>query len=290
YEMTTSFVTQAFSGGGKAPRAVVLVLGFAGAKPRHVAKYANVYNSLKCTTVAGTATNIDIFSGNVNNQDAFALEGVRQIAKVLNAVEEEDHNTKTPVVMHILSNGGTFISSRIGIMLEAKQQGSAVEKDNETTQDLKLFAERLKLGCQIFDSAPGYFTTAATFNVIRSLLPNKIIAYPAAALYVGFVSVLNFSSYLMGQPTPGEEFWSRLQDDTNCLRQAYIYSHDDAIVEGKYIEELANERKGGVSEYVAMKHLKDSAHVQHLRKHEEEYVAFVKATLEEVENLNSRSH
>mmetsp|Transcript_27463 Transcript_27463/g.66691 ORF Transcript_27463/g.66691 Transcript_27463/m.66691 type:complete len:286 (-) Transcript_27463:270-1127(-) len=284
----TSFVTQAFSGGGTRPRAVVLVLGFAGAKPKHVAKYANVYNSLKCSTVAGTATNLDIFTGNTVNQDAFALDGVRQVAKVLKEVE--DSKAKTPVVMHILSNGGTFITNRIGIMLEAANDDSDKKEsteDQETSQDLQLFGERLKLGCQIFDSAPGFFTTQATFNVIRNLFPNKVIAYPAAAMFVAFTYAVNLSSYMMGQPTHGEEFWSRLQKDTNCLRQAYIYSHDDEIVEGKYIEELAEDRKA-VSEYVVLKHIENSGHVQHLRKHEEEYVSFVKATLEEVEKLNSQ--
>jgi len=281
----SSFVTTAFSGGS--PRAVVLVLGFAGAKPKHVAKYAGIYNTLKCSTVAGTATSTDIFTGNTVNQDALALDAVRQVAKMLK--EDDDTEPKTPVVMHILSNGGTFISNRIGIMLESheksnKQQG---EKDQETSHDLRLFGERLKLGCQIFDSAPGYFSTQATFNVIRNIMPNQIIGYPVAALYVVFTQVLNFSSYVMGQPTYGEEFWTRLQKDTSCLRQAYIYSHDDDIIEGKYIEELAEDRKA-VSEYVVLKRFEKSAHVQHLRKHEEEYVTFVKATLEEVENLNRK--
>ncbi|CAJ1965788.1 unnamed protein product [Cylindrotheca closterium] len=292
--MTSSFVTQAF----QRPRAVVLVLGFAGAKPKHVAKYANVYHSLNCSTVAGTATNRDIFTGNTVNQDAFALEGLKLVTKLLKEVAEADDDNnqanKTPVVMHILSNGGTFITNRIGIMLEAndnsvnKKEETTEEQDNdtETSQDLRLFGDRLKLGCQIFDSAPGFFTTSGTFNVIRSLVPNKIIGYPAAAMYVVFTHVLNLSSYLMGQPTHNEEFWSRLQTDTNCLRQAYMYSNDDEIVEGKYIEELANDRKAGVGEYVALKHFENSAHVQHLRKHEEEYVSFVKTTLEEVEKLN----
>lgn len=280
----TSFVTTAFSGG--TPRAVVLVLGFAGAKPKHVAKYASVYNSLKCSTVAGTASSMDIFTGNITNQDIFALDAVQQVAKVLKAVDNDNGNKesdpKIPVVMHILSNGGTFITNRIGLMLDSKKSGGKESVD----EDIRLFGERLKLGCQIFDSAPGYFTTKASFNVIKSMISNKVIAYPTATMFVLFVKTLDTLSYLFGHPTAGEEFWSQLQKDTHCLRQAYIYSHDDEIVEGKMIEELAEDRKA-ISEYIVLKQFENSAHVQHLRHHETEYVSFIKATLKEMEEKNS---
>ena len=67
------FVTVKVKGaeGQERPRAVVLVLGFGGAQPRHVEKYARLYNRKGCSTVSGTASNRSLFV-DPTGIDAFA--------------------------------------------------------------------------------------------------------------------------------------------------------------------------------------------------------------------------
>lgn len=177
---SSSFVTsRADIADGGRTRAVVLVLGFGGAKPRHIAKYAQLYNGKGCSIVAGTASNHGVFVDH-GELDAFAKDAVQQVTELL----REDDATKpnpsrqkeTPVVMHIISNGGAFVARKIGGMLDSRrdcQRGS---------DDLELFATRLKLGCQVFNSAPCYNGPKSSFNVIKHLIPSPLISVPAAVM------------------------------------------------------------------------------------------------------------
>eukprot|EP00980_Cylindrotheca_fusiformis_P020177 scaffold7250_cov131-Cylindrotheca_fusiformis.AAC.6 len=280
----TSFITREVEG---KPRAVVLVLGFAGSKPRHVAKYANIYNLNKCTTVAGTASNSDILVYNKAGLDALAMDAVQNVAKALRSIQTDNDKEKVPVVMHIMSNGGAFVMTRLGLLLEAaakkekKEGGSA-----DGTEDLRLFAERLRLGYQIFDSAPGYISVKSGFIVIMEMIPNKFIAIPAALAFITVSYLRKVATVVIGQQSVGEEFWNLLLDDRSCMRQAYIYSQCDEVCDSVKIEEMAMQRKDrGV--HVMTKHFQDSKHVQHLRLHETEYLAFVIAVLQDMEARNT---
>lgn len=285
----TSFVTSEVEG---TPRAVVLLLGFAGAKPKHLAKYAKIYNLNQCSTVSGTASNYDIFSGNKAAQDAMAMDAVQEVTKILRSCDDEaakhskspKQKTETPVVMHILSNGGTFVSTRLSLLLESAAES---KNDDQATADLLLFKNRLKLGYQIFDSAPGYFTMKASFNVIKHLIPNKLVAFPAATVFTTFVVLWSATAVVTRRPTQGEQFWNLLLDDTACMRQAYIYSHGDDICDATKIEEMAEERKKRGA-HVMTKHFEDSTHVQHLRLHEIEYKEFIAGILKDMVEKNKQ--
>ncbi len=68
--------------GQERSRAVVLVLGFGGAQPRHVEKYAQLYNRKGCSTVSGTASNRSLFV-DPTGIDNFAQDAVREVATLL---------------------------------------------------------------------------------------------------------------------------------------------------------------------------------------------------------------
>lgn len=50
-------------------------------------------------------------------------------------------------------------------------------------------------------------------------------------------------SMVTGQPTHSDLFWKALLEDANCNRQAFLYSGDDDIADGKMIEEFIEGRK-----------------------------------------------
>ena len=265
-------------------RDVTQVLGFGGAKPRYVQKYASLYNDKGCSTIFGTATNYDVFVDHAG-LDAFAKDAIQSVASVIREEEAahphvDPHKQQTPLVMHILSNGGAFVTRNIGHMLDSRREG-----DNDS--DLELFASRLKMGAQIFDSAPCYMDNTANFNVIKHLIPNPFIGMFAAVLFSLRSSLGNAVSMMTGTSTHADFYWNAWIEDTNCNRQAFIYSEKDDIANSKKIEEFIGERKKrGVN--VSVKHFRDSVHVQHLRYHPEEYSTFIDGILTDMEEDNSK--
>ena len=269
---------------GKKPRAVVLVYGFSGSKPKHVAKYTAVYNAYNCSTVGGTSLDYDVFTANLNGQDAFGLESVRQVTKVLRSDNLKGHND-VPVVMHIISNGGAFISARLGRMLDAAAKED--KQDDRDNQDLRLFGQRLMMGYQVFDSAPAYANAKSAFNVMRGLIQTPIINTAMAAVFTVGVVLLESVATLTGRTSTTEAFWTACLQDSSCMRQAFVYSHDDDIADATKIEELIEERKK-LGVHIMTKSIENSKHVQHLRLYEEDYKEFVAAVLKDMEDENKK--
>ena len=279
----SAFITTEIEG---RPRAVVLIFGFGGAKPRHVAKYANMYNGkLQCSTVAGTASNFDVFSHNDAALDSFALDAIRQTTKIL-----EKDNQRTPIVIHSLSNGGAFVSARISLLMDSVlniNRSKLCQGTKEDQQHLQLFAERVKLGYQIFDSAPCHINLKSSFNVIKNMFPNAILGVSAATVYAMVYSITFGISFLTRRPTKGQFFWDCLLKDTSCMRQGFIFSSNDEISDADKIQEFINQRDNfGVN--VMSKRFETSKHVQHIRLHEKEYTEFVENILTNMENKNKQ--
>ena len=281
---------------GRMPRAYVLVLGFGGAQRRHTERYAILYNRRGCFTLTGTASNYSLFV-NPTSIDDFACDAIRQLAKLIRETEEKEEGVKLPrpnitsvkeralkipVVMHIMSNGGAFVVSRINQMLTNQRKNDACTYG----RDLDLLSTRLKGGCQIFDSAPCYLDSRACFNVIKHLIPNPIFGIPLAFLFSLNYYVMNIIFGLSGKPTFGDTFWKSMIEDSNCDLQAFVYSCKDDITNSTKLEELIGERRRrGVK--VLVKHFPDSQHVQHLRLHGLEYSDFVESVLAEMERNDS---
>ena len=190
--------------------------------------------------------------------------------------------------MHIISNGGAFVARKIGHKLDTvlhQQETREVMEGGTNRQDTLLFAKRLKLGFQVFDSAPCYPGIKGGFNVIKHLIPNPI-GIPAAVLFALTTYIVPKAiSFLTRKPTQGELFWNALLEDKNCGRQAFIYAENDDVSDAKKIEEFMEEReKCGVQ--VMAKHFDDSVHVQHIRLHEREYSEFIDDVLTNMEGMN----
>lgn len=304
---STAFVTGKFECGGvhksgqqNLPRAYVLVLGFGGAQRRHTEKYAILYNRKGCFTLAGTASNYSLFV-NPTSIDDFASDAIRRLAKLIRETEEKEVEVKLPrpnntsvnerastipIVMHIMSNGGAFVVSRISKLLTDQRNNDACT--SSTSNDLELLSTRLKGGCQIFDSAPCYLDSRACFTVIKHLIPNPVFGIPLALIFSLYYYVMNIISRLSGKPTFGDMFWKSMIEDSTCDLQAFIYSCNDDITNSTKLEELIRERRRrGVK--VLVKHLIDSSHVQHLRLHGLEYSDFLDNALTEMERGDSTS-
>jgi len=305
------------------PRAVVLVLGWGGAQPRHVTKHAQVYQQKGCVTLVGIAPPYDVFL-RPWRLDEFAKQAVRKTTALLRRVEEKPNddsgsnnaatiakpshhqkNTKTPVVMHIVSNGGAFVARSIGLMLDqAKMQQEEFNKDNTKTidrissvtedsatsiddndiDDIRLFGKRLSIGYQIFDSGPCYSSPTTSFHVMRLLAEAN--HYPSV---VGVLGGFLYATLTVCFPRYGRDFWNDLRNDTSCLRQAVIYTSDnDPVAPSDKIEELFRERRHKHNCTIRLKDVQPSAHVEHLRRHASDYSEFIGEILTDMEKQNHK--
>ena len=272
---SSSFTTT--KDGNKRSRAIILILGFGGAKRKHVAKYASMYtSSLGCSSVVyGIASNHAVFVDH-NELNVFALDAVQEVAKLIRSEESNNRSKEFPIVMHILSNGGAFVTAKIGHILDTQ---------SHTNEDLQLFGKRLKIGAQIFDSAPCYMDSKANFTVIKHLLPSPFIGIPAVLLFTMRMYMHNVISMLKGELN--DLYWKAWLDDTNCNRQGFIYSEKDDIANSVKIEEFIKEREKRIGVHnVSSIHFEDSVHVQHLRFHREEYINFVDSIFTDIEEDN----
>ena len=261
--------------------------GFGGALPRHVARYADLYNRKGCHAVSGTASNYQTFVHGLSSSmhggtREFALDAVRTTAGIVRG-EREALRRRPPVVIHCLSNGGAFVMRRIGdLLLERSRSGDCGggdDDDDGVGADLDLFAASLGDGCQVLDSAPCHIDPTSAYGVVRNLLGPSPAGPPAALAAWLLAAAAGSIARAAGRPPPGGAWWDALVRDSACGRQAFVYTPDDDVCDHVKVEEFISARRGRGTDVVATRRIEGSRHVQHLRLHPEVYSAFVDEVL-----------
>jgi hypothetical protein len=151
---------------------------------------------------------------------------------------------------------------------------------------LILLGQAWERGGQIFDSSPAYPDTGTAIRAIGRSVPNAIsrfLLHQAVFLFMVFID--QPLVWLSGYPPKAEQLWAHVMDRPITRRQAYAYSSHDNTTNVDKLEELIAYRQEAVgSDKILVKHFTDSHHVMHLRKHPEEYNAFVDEMLQSVES------
>ena len=79
---------------------VVFLLGWAGSRDKHLARYSRIYEDAGCVTIRYTAPDEYIF---------FDQDKVRPLARKLLDLVEEMSLENSPVLVHSFSNGGCVV-------------------------------------------------------------------------------------------------------------------------------------------------------------------------------------
>jgi len=262
------------------PRAVVLIFGWLGSNLRHVNKYSQLYHARNCATVTGSADSRSILTGDKAKLDAFALEAATKAIKLL-----KDNDQDLPVIAHVFSNGGTLPLNRLEVLIHKAHRARASGKMTPLDEDLILLGKAWERGGQIFDSSPAYPDVRTAMRAIGSSIPNAFARFLLQAVYLLMVFVDQPLVWLSGYPPKAEHFWDHVMHRPITSRQAYVYSSHDNITNCDKLEELiAHRQEIAGSANVFVKKFTDSHHVQHLRKHPDEYSAFVDEMLLSVES------
>lgn len=262
------------------PRAVILVFGWLGSNLRHVNKYSQLYHARNCATVTGSVDSRSILIGDKAKLDVFALEAATKAVKLL-----KDSDQDLPVIAHVFSNGGTLPLNRLEVLIHKAHRARAAGNMTPLDEDLILLGKAWERGGQIFDSSPAYPDTGTAIRAIGSSIPNAIARFFLQAAFLFMVFIDQPLVWLSGYPPKAEQLWTHVMDRPITFRQAYVYSSHDNITNCDKLEELIAYRQEAVgSENILVKKFTDSHHVMHLRKHPEEYSAFVDEMLQSVES------
>jgi hypothetical protein len=261
------------------PRAVVLLLGWWGARIKHLTKYAKLYQDRNCLTVQAIAEKSAVLTHNNRSLDECALAAAAHIAKLLDEVDDE----KVPVIFHAFSNGGAYLIERLEILIQEARDG---KNHGESNKALLLIGERLQ--GQVFDSAPAYPSAQSAVRAMSSVFTSSIMRALISILVTSHYYYDMILHHVFGYPNGRNDFYKFMANSQLCLKQAYIYSAADDITDVKMLEELIASRQK-ISDDILVKKFDDSLHVQHLRMHEAAYNQVVDRFLEAIESSPAKA-
>ena len=230
------------------PRGWVLLLGWYGAKPRHLAKYAAVLCEEAGLGVATAAAPTSVvFSPFRDTQRRFARAA-------LEAASSELPDRRAPFVLMLMSNGGAFIYAE---MIELLQEPA-----------FRPLAARHR--ATVFDSAPGYPHARTGLNALRESVRSPLVRALLAAFYFALL-LLGALLHLVTANTVAGTFWRRLRADPLPAPTLYLYGADDHLIDASQLEALIAERTAQGVAPITSRRWERSEHVAHLRWHPEEY-------------------
>jgi hypothetical protein len=256
------------------PRAVVLLLGWWGAKSKQLAKYTKLYQDRNCLTVQAIAEKNAVLTHNNRSLDECALIAADHIVKLLDELDDK----KIPVIFHAFSNGGAYLIERLEVLIQEARDGKSRSESNRT---LLLLGARLQ--GQIFDSAPAYPTAQSAVRAMSSVFTSSIMRALISILVTSHYYYDMILHHVFGFPNGRKDFYEFMADSRMCLKQAYVYSAADDITDVTLLEELIASRRK-ITDDIVVKKFDDSLHVQHLRMHEVAYTQFVEQFLETIDS------
>jgi hypothetical protein len=288
------------SGAPRNARAIVVLIGWWGAKPEHLDKYASMYQEIlpSAVIVAGTASPLSILLKRDPQLREFARKGLEAIASVL----AEYENLHLPVLVHVFSNGGGFVWHHMLDCLETQEDEALMQfhplgtNQSMTTVDTEetplhtntaLSLMRKNIRGQIFDSSPAYpkFDNGIAALEGSGMVGNRLLMGLLKCMFVLFYVWESLWDRFNHRPHRLMQYWKDLIECDWDVSQGFIYSSVDRMVDPTHLEEFIEARKQVLEQSdklnaISVLKFEDSPHVLHYRYHPEEYKEFVERFLQ----------
>jgi hypothetical protein len=228
--------------------AIILVLSWMSALPRHAQKYTSVYRSRypNATIVHITTTLQDmiLFTNGARRRELAPALDVIAASKTASSSPQ----TEPRVLLHLFSNGGAYTAAQLA--------NAYVQKTGSP----------LPLSAMVLDSAPGRATYQSGFRAITLALPRSSIVWRIIGIcfaHLLLVTLLLFE--WCGSGGKIEDARRALNDrhliDHRAAR-LYLYSKEDLLVSQSDIEDRAAEaEKCGLGVHSVL--FEGSGHVSH---------------------------
>ncbi|XP_069567480.1 transmembrane protein 53 [Brachyistius frenatus] len=229
---------------------VVILLGWAGCKDRHLSKYSSIYNDQGCVTIRYTAPLKTVFiseSFGYKELDSTALK----LLEILYDYEVEN----SPVFFHVFSNGGFMLYRYIVELL----------------QNDKKFSSLYVIGA-VVDSAPGSGNVRGALRALTATLGPKISPVLRNVL-LGLFAVSVFLLRVVLYPVTKyihKNHYDAVRDRPPSWPHFYLYSRADQVIRHQDIEvfvEAVKQKDLPVDSFDFV----SSPHVGHFRDFPEQY-------------------
>lgn len=229
---------------------VVILLGWAGCKDKHLSKYSSIYNEQGCVTIRYTAPLKTVFIS-----ESFGYKELSSIAPKLLEILYDYEVENSPVFFHIFSNGGFMLYRYVVELLHTDKQFSS-----------------LNVIGAVVDSAPGSGNVRGALRALTATLGPKIspvLRYILLVLFAVTVFMLRVVLYPLTKYIH-KNHYDAVRESPPAWPHFYLYSRADQVIRYKDIEIFVEtlRQKG-----VPVEHFDfvSSSHVSHFRDFPEQY-------------------
>jgi len=233
------------------PRAIAIVLGHLGASRVELHRLSQFYRDRNCAVVAARSPPWNFMWAHHGSLRSVA----NQVLQETHTLKQQHHDS-IPVVVHMFSNGGTFLFEEL-------------QKKQEEDQSSVIHFDYI-----FFDSCPCYLHMpwALSSNYWKDAFPIPGWSPWFRKLYL-LGSALSLGFWCFGTASLGRSrvFWKAMQADFfGCDHLIYAYTTADIVTDVTRIDELIIHQKQK-GKNVSVYRYEDSNHVRIHRDHPEEY-------------------
>uniref|UniRef100_A0A1A8JSS9 Transmembrane protein 53 n=1 Tax=Nothobranchius kuhntae TaxID=321403 RepID=A0A1A8JSS9_NOTKU len=251
---------------------VVILLGWAGCKDKHLSKYSSIYNEQGCVTIRYTAPLKTVFIS-----ESFGYKELSSTALKLLEILYDYEVENSPIFFHIFSNGGFMLFRYMVELLHSDKQ----------------FSSLCVIGA-VVDSAPGSANIRGALRALTATLgPNisPLLRYLLLALFAVTIFLLRVVLYPLTKFIH-KNHYDAVQDRPPAWPHFHLYSRADQVIRHRDIEQFMDTlKKKGVP--VDSYDFVSSSHVCHFRDFPEQYTrkcrSFLVACMKDLEGAEMKN-
>jgi Eukaryotic protein of unknown function (DUF829) len=261
------------------PRAVAIVLGSLGCSSETLANYGRMYSNRHCSVITAYSPPIRFLCNASLTKTAFQI--LNKATVIL-----QDTPSNVPLVVHAFSNGGAFLLEEIEKQLLEHQQ----QPELSTEDKYNLFASRMKIGYQFFDSCPCYIRNVWDTTHVWHSFPHPHWSKYGRYIYTigASLSLTVWCTLTFAWHRP-QQFWDRMIQSKSCPYQIFMYSTTDLLSDAAAVDRFVSSRSTqGV--HCSVYRFDDSNHCQLDKDHPLEYGKAIDDALQAVLRKISDGH
>ncbi|KAL2520654.1 alpha/beta-hydrolase superfamily protein [Forsythia ovata] len=275
----------------KSPEVTVVLLGWLGAKRKHLRRYVELYNEMGIHTVTFVASVRDVLSFDLGRRLEERIAGLtRELASWLS--ESENDGRERFLIFHTFSNTGWLAYGAILDNLKewedllGKIKGCIVDSGGDPNIDPKVWAAGFTTALLKKSSSATYPSSDAggRTELGSGINESKIVQKEPLLIETLFLSAFErLFSFLLNLPDVNKRLMkivSALTKNQPLCPQLYLYSTADKVIPFQAVESFIEEQRR-IGKQVSSFNFGSSPHVDHYRNFPDAYTSQLHTFLKE---------